>query len=203
MDPLWVSIGVTAVLVCVTGYYAYQTRRIAKTSEDTAKAAMEQTRELQQQRISASQPVVWPAIVGWKINRLDVDFENIGNGPALDIDIIVGSGDEPMSEHCEYVRHGYMVAGEKKEHHFLTADFDYKNSYGLPGFHSNTLSRKAGKYILLIEWRDLYQSGPFFQARLPFDLEIDSEGRLSVNEGVVVIDKVPEKGRGKILQAKL
>ena len=28
MDPLWVTVGVTVVLVCITGYYAYETRRI-------------------------------------------------------------------------------------------------------------------------------------------------------------------------------
>ena len=28
MNPLWVTVGVTVVLVCITGYYAYETRRI-------------------------------------------------------------------------------------------------------------------------------------------------------------------------------
>lgn len=32
MDALWVSVGVTVVLVCITGYYAYQTKKIRQES---------------------------------------------------------------------------------------------------------------------------------------------------------------------------
>ena len=107
MNPLWVSVGVTVVLVCITFYYALETRRIAR-------AEVEQSHELRQQRINASQPVIWPMIVGWEIYRLEVIFENIGNGPALDIDIYIGQGEEPMFEESEHIRYSYMIAREKQ-----------------------------------------------------------------------------------------
>ena len=196
MDPLWVSVGVTVVLVCITGYYAYQTRKIAKASENTAKAAMEQARELRQQRISASQPVVWPMIMGWNIYRLEVVFENIGNGPALDIDIFIGRGEEPMLEDSEHVRHSYMVAREKKKHAFLIPPTTAVDAYGNPSYDRDTLAHITGKYTLLVEWRDIYMSGPFFQSKLPFSLEIGSGGGLYAKEGVVVIDRVLDKRTG-------
>lgn len=186
MDPLWVSVVVTVVLVCITAYYALETRRIAR-------AAAEQVQELRQQRMSASQPIVWPMIVGWKIYRLEVDFENIGNGPALDIDIFVGRGEEPMFEDSEHIRHSYMVAREKSKHNFLMPQNPTQDSYGQPSPDKDTLANIAGKYTLLVEWRDLYKSGPFFQAKLPFSLEMTSAGKLCVREGVVVIDSVSEK----------
>jgi peptidoglycan/xylan/chitin deacetylase (PgdA/CDA1 family) len=193
MDPLWVSVGVTVVLVCITGYYAYQTRRIAR-------AAAEQAQELRQQRISASQPVIWPKVVGWEVYILKAAFENIGNGPALDIDIFIGCGEEPISEYCDHVRHSYMIAGEKREHYFLKSDTRNIDGYGHPNPDRDDLAQIAGKYILLVEWRDLYKSGPFFRASLPFSLEIDADGKLYAKEGVVVIGHIPAKRQDKIAE---
>jgi len=195
MDPLWVSVVVTVILVSITGYYAYETRRIAKTSEDTAKAAMEQAKELRQQRISASQPIIWPMIMGWNIYRLEVVFENIGNGPALDIDIFIGRGEEPMLEDSEHVRHSYMVAREKKKHAFLMLPTTAVDAYGQPIHDMDTLAHITGKYTLLVEWRDIYMSGPFFQSKLTFCLELDSSGKLSAKEEEVVIDRIPAKSK--------
>lgn len=189
MDPLWVSVSVTVILVCITGYYAYQTRKIAR-------ASAEQAQELRQQRISASQPVIWPMLVGWKTYRLEVDFENIGNGPALDIDIFVGRGDKPILEDSEHIRHSYMVAREKRKHNFLMPQDSPQDSYGQPSPSKDTLSNIAGEYTLLVKWRDLYKSGPFFQAKLPFSLEIGSGGGLHAKEGVVIIDRVLDKRTG-------
>jgi len=186
MDPQWLNLIILAVLAAITFYYALATKRIAR-------AAAEQAQELRQQRISASQPIVWPMIAGWKIHRLEVDFENIGNGPALDIDIFVGRGDDPIYEDNNHVRHSYMVAREKRKHNFLMPQNPTQDSYGQPSPDKDTLANIAGKYTLLVKWRDLYKSGPFFQAKLPFSLEIDSDGKLYAKEGVVVIDRVPEK----------
>ena len=196
MDPLWVSVSVTVVLVCITGYYAYQTRRIAKTSEAAARAAVEQAQELRQQRISASQPVLWPKILGWDFNNLEVIFENIGNGPALDIDIYLGRGEDPKLSECEHIRYSHMIAGKEKIHNFLTHALE-QSPLGAKPLDSNVLSKLVGKYILIVEWRDLYKSGPFFQAKLPFSLETESDGKLYAKEGVVVIDHIPEKRQGQ------
>ena len=193
MDPLWVSVSVTVVLVCITGYYAYQTRRIAKTSEDAARAAVEQAQELRQQRISASQPVLWPKILGWDFNNLEVIFENIGNGPALDIDIYLGRGEDLVITDCEHTWYSYIVAGGNNIHNFLRQSLGSDGQGGTMPPDSSVLSKLVGKYALLVEWRDLYKSGPFFQAKLPFSLETNSDGKLYTKEGVVVIDKVLEK----------
>lgn len=186
MEPQWVNVIILAVLAVITAYYARETRRIAKTSEEQAK-------ELKQQRISSSQPVVWPMISGWKVYYLEVVFENIGNGPALDVDIFIGRGEKLMFEDSEHIRHSYMVAGEKKINNFLMLQNLNQDAYGQPSPDKDTLAHITGKYTLLVEWRDLYKSGPFFQAKLPFSLEINSAGKLYVKDGVVVINPVPEK----------
>jgi len=188
MDPLWVSVVVTIVLVCITAYYALETRRIAS-------AAAEQAQELRQQRISASQPIVWPMIVGWKIYRLAVHLENIGNGPALDIDIHIVRGETPISN--EHVWYSYFIPGEKKEHSFLEPATTTPDSYGQPTLDIETKTHIAGNYTLFVEWHDLYKSGPFFQAKLPFSLEMDTGGTLHAKEGVVAIDRIPEKTLSK------
>ena len=199
MSPLWVSVAVTVILVIITGYYAYQTRKIAKTSEDTAKAAIEQAKELRQQRISASQPVVWPMIVGWNVYRLEVVLENIGNGPALDIDIFIGRGEEPMLEDSGHVRHSYMLAREKKKYDLLMLHTPNADSYGQPSPDRDTLAHITGKYTLLVEWRDIYKSGPFFQSKLTFRLELDSSDKLSVKEEEgVAIDCIPTKRKERL-----
>ena len=197
MDPLWVSVSVTVVLVCITGYYAYQTRRIAKTSEDAARAAVEQAQELRQQRISASQPVLWPKILGWDFNNLEVIFENIGNGPALDIDIYLGRGEDLVISDCEHTWFSYMVAGGNKIHKFLRQPLGDDGMGGAIPPDSSVLSKLMGNYTLVVEWRDLYKSGPFFQAKLSLSLETNPDGKLYAKEGVVVIDHIPEKNKAK------
>jgi hypothetical protein len=192
MDPLWVSVGVTVVLVFITGYYACQTRKIAKTSEDTARAALEQAEELRQQRVNASQPVLWPMIWGWDGSKLEVILENIGNGPALDIDIYLYRGEDLVVSDCEYVWYSYMTASGRKNHKFL-AQPRRQTAMGaeLPGL--DTLKKLVGKYTILVEWRDLYKSGPFFQAKLPFNLAMDSDKKLHASEEAVVIDTVSQR----------
>ncbi|MDP2918714.1 MAG: hypothetical protein Q8O43_00645 [Dehalococcoidia bacterium] len=190
MDPLWVSVVVTVVLVCITAYYALETRIIAR-------ATAEQAQELRQQRISASQPVLWPMIMGWDFNNLKVIFENIGNGPALDIDIYLCRGEDLAISDCEYTWYSYMVAGEKKIHNFLRQPLGDDGQGGTMAPDSSVISKLMGKYTLLVEWHDLYKSGPFFQAKLPFSLEINSDGKLYAKECVVVINQISEKRKGQ------
>ena len=98
MDPQWLNLIILAVLAAITFYYALETRRIAR-------SAAEQALELRQQRINASQPVLWPMIWGWGGNKLEVIFENIGNVPALDIDIYLGRGEDLVISECEHIRY--------------------------------------------------------------------------------------------------
>jgi hypothetical protein len=192
MEPLWISAGTTIILACITGYYASLTKKIAGASENAARAAVEQTDALKQQRINASQPTLWPMIWGWTSNKLEVICQNIGNGPALDIDIYLGRGENPIISDCEHKRYSYLVAGDKEEHFFLV-QWGECGPMGLDLLASSVIDNLLGKYTLLVEWRDLYKSGPFFQAKLPFNLERDLDGKLCVKEGVVVISSIPER----------
>ena len=187
MDPQWVNVIILAVLAVITAYYAFETRTIAR-------AAAEQAQELKQQRISASQPVLWPMIWGWSGNKLEVICENIGNGPALDIDIYLGRGEDPIISDCEHKWCSYIIAGERETHSFLTHILEY-GPLGAKPLDSSIINKLAGRYTLLAEWRDLYKSGPFFQAKLPFSLEKGPDDKLWVKSGVVVINHVPEKSK--------
>jgi len=182
----------TFVLVLVTWFYARETAKISRSSEAAAKAAETQTQEVRLQRISASQPVVWPMIWGWQSHELTVILENIGNGPALDIDIYIGRGVDPIIGDCEHKWYSYMTAGEQKDHTFLRQPRKLTATGELP-LELSVLSSLVGKYTLFVEWRDLYMSGPFFQARLPFNLEMDPAGNLSTREEGVNIDRIPAK----------
>lgn len=183
------------VLVLVTWWYARETARISRSSEEAAKAAAEQAEaskkmaeEMRQQRLTASQPVIWPTIWGWDDveDRLDVHLVNVGNGPALDIDFFLGRGEDPMITDCEHKWKSYIAAGDKVEHSFLEAPYDDKERF-------QYWAQFAGKYTLVVEWRDLYESGPFFQATLPFTLELDPHSRPLAKEGIVNIKCIPAK----------
>ncbi len=191
-------------LVTVTWWYARETAKMSKSSGEAAKAAVEQAEaskkmaeEVRQQRLSASQPVVWPSIYCWDSgnDHLVVLFENIGNGPALDVDIFLGRGEEPIIRDSEHKWYSYIIAGDRREHGFIELPDSIKS------FHPPVLYEKIttwqrgliGEYTLLVEWRDLYMSGPFFQAKLPFTLEVDSRGRPVAKEGLVKIAPISVK----------
>jgi len=185
-------------LVLVTWWYARETAKMSKSSEGAAKAAAEQAEatkkmaeEMRQQRLSASQPVVWPMIWGWSANFLEVIFENIGNGPAIDVDVYLGRGEEPIIRDSEHRWYSYIVAGAREKDYFLKLPVS-PDAMGGFAVDSNLVSELVGEYTLLVEWRDLYMSGPFFRAKLPFRIEkeMDSSGRPLVKEGVVNIEPI-------------
>ncbi len=180
------AISMVALFV-VTGIYAWRTHVISK-------AAEKQAEEMRQQRLSASQPVVWPMIQGLSTNALEVVFENIGNGPALDVDIYLGRGEEPIIKDSEHRWYSYIVAGDNKKTTFFKPPV---SSDSMGGFvmDLNLVAKLVGKYTLLIEWRDLHISGPFFQAKLPFTIEIDSNQKPLVKEGLVIIEPIYTKSK--------
>lgn len=187
------------VLVLITWWYARETAKMSKTSDEAAQAAVEQAKasnkmveEMRQQRLTASQPVVWPMVWGLSTKALEVVFENIGNGPALDIDVYLGRGEEPMIRDSEHRWYSYIVAGENKTTTFLKPPV---SSDGMGGFvvDSSLVAKFVGEYTLLVEWRDLHMSGPFFRAKLPFTIEIDCSGRPLIKEGLVNIEPIHVK----------
>jgi hypothetical protein len=203
-----IQILLTYTLVVVTAEYAMETFKMRKSSEETTKAALKQAEasnemvaEMRQQRLNASQPVIWPRIPGWNYNDngLIVRFENIGNGPALDIDIFLGTGDDPIIKDCEHDWYSYLTAGDKNESEFLVQGLVFNSHGGRAPLNSsilnNIFNKLVGKYTLLVEWCDLYMSGPFFQARLSFSLETDSSGKIRVKEDVVHIKPISAKSK--------
>lgn len=134
-------------------------------------------RELRQQRLNASQPVIWPS-VGWKLG-LEVQLLNLGNGPALEVDAFLVSGSE-LKEHRGV---DLLLPGETSELHFLSEIFHA----GATGMSLREGCKKAaGEYTLLVEWRDLHTSGPYFQARLPFIMQVDGDNLVLEKQAVKI-----------------
>ena len=197
------------VLVLVTWWYARETAKMSKSSNEAAKAASEQAEastkmvgEMRLQRLTASQPVVWPSIYRWdsEHDHLIVLFENIGNGPALDIDIFLGRGKDPIIRDSEHTWYSYIIAGDRREHGFLEVP-DSIRSFHPPALYKKIIAWQrglVGEYTLLVEWRDLHMSGPFFQAKLPFTLEVDSHGRPVAKEGLVNIAPLSVKRKPSV-----
>jgi hypothetical protein len=182
---------VVYLLFLVTSWYARETAKIGKSSGEAAESSAAQAEaskamaeEMRQQRLNASQPVIWPTI-SWNPNDkcLDVYLGNIGNGPALDVDIFVGRGKEPAIADCEHEWFSYIVQGGGVHHRFFRQS-------PLKQFDPDAL---LGEYTVFVEWRDLHSTGPFFQARLSADLVRDATFVLSAEHQKVNITSISAK----------
>lgn len=190
-----VQIWITLSLVVVTGLYVLETTKMRKSSEIMAKAALKQAEasnamvdEMKQQRINASQPVLWPIVIGWAYLGLQISIQNIGNGPALDIDIYLGRGNDPMMNDCEHEWSSYLGGGNSSSCHFLRESVIKDKEKVVVAD-----PKYIGDYTVFVEWRDLHMSGPFFQAKLSFYLDIDSNGDLFAKNEVVKINSISAK----------
>jgi hypothetical protein len=98
---IWISIGLTALLVAITGWYAWQTHRLAKTAGTSAKEAATASEAAQRSARAAelglriaSLPLVWAAFAGPKgLQRQMLRITNAGYGPALNIRALIQSKD--------------------------------------------------------------------------------------------------------------
>jgi len=68
----WIQVVVTTILVCITGWYAWETRRMVKN--------MEKDRE------ELHRPVLNFQLIAWEANSLKLRIMNVGSGVATDID---------------------------------------------------------------------------------------------------------------------
>jgi hypothetical protein len=195
--------GLTAGLILVTAFYAVDTNRMRRSSEKTAEAAIEQARaaeeqarasvkmaeEMRQQRISAEQPVVWPAVLNCKHSSpydrvteitFNITLANIGNGPALDVHVYLGWGSDPRLADCLHDMKSYIRAGREENSRFVLS------GSAVP-FSSPTTT--VAEYMLIVQWRVLYlEAGPFFEARMPLQLRL-AGGDLSYELGHVQIEQ--------------
>ena len=72
-----ITIGLTVVLILITGWYAYETRRIVNRAD--------------QEREALTRPVLVFTLIPWTANNVKLRVENVGVGPALGITGTIGS----------------------------------------------------------------------------------------------------------------
>jgi hypothetical protein len=68
----WALVGVTAVLVTLTAWYAYQTHLTVRRHEEEIEAM--------------TRPVLSFQLIPWQPKLLKLRIQNVGNGPALDVE---------------------------------------------------------------------------------------------------------------------
>lgn len=68
----WAQVAVTVVLVGITGWYAWETRRIV--------------RNMEQDREQMHRPVLTLQLIAWQANLLKLRVQNVGSGAAVDVE---------------------------------------------------------------------------------------------------------------------
>lgn len=96
---------VSVLLVSVTSWYVWLTRKISRSGDAAAEAARRSTEvslqvlaEMQEQRFDSSQPLIVPSIESHRNyngipESVEVSFMNVGNGPALVVSAAFRLGD--------------------------------------------------------------------------------------------------------------
>ncbi|MDP2659705.1 MAG: hypothetical protein Q8R28_03130, partial [Dehalococcoidia bacterium] len=79
----------TGLLVLITGYYAFQTWRMADAARAQADAGMRAVEEMKIGRLFATEPVLVPTASGTQVNRVVVSLKNEGRGCAYNLRCIV------------------------------------------------------------------------------------------------------------------
>jgi len=106
----------TIVLVLITGWYAFETRRIV--------------RRMDQEREALTRPTLVFSLIPWTANNVKLRVENVGVGPALDItgrivsvvddNELTVSWQYPCLISGKYEEFGIPIPGGKREFQFDT-----------------------------------------------------------------------------------
>jgi len=125
MDTSYINIILVSVLVIITGYYAYQTRRQAKLLNDQLKAMTEQRRKSIQSSLQVNRISYWYQISEISsthkkaiVPGIELQISNVGNGPALDLKISasatikVSRGNPLEGNRCELI---WELVGTSKD----------------------------------------------------------------------------------------
>jgi len=98
MDANYINIILVSVLVAITGYYAYQTRRQAKLLNEQLKAMTEQRKKSIQPSLQVNRISYWYQVSEISsthkkaiIPGIELQISNVGTGPALDLRISVSA----------------------------------------------------------------------------------------------------------------
>lgn len=68
----WIQVSITVILVLITGWYAWETRRIV--------------RNMEHDREEMHRPALSLQLISWQATALKLRIQNVGGGPALDIE---------------------------------------------------------------------------------------------------------------------
>ncbi len=177
----WIQAISMLILVVVTGIYAWRTFTISKSTEKQAK-------EMKEQRVTASRPVV----VQKAVHEKDIyegstkdyfsHFEayNAGNGPAIEVEIsLLNKEKTPI----HYQRETFIRAGEPP----------------IEFFPSELTSREKSTFYLVCEYQGILSQGTrktWYQTWLPFEtVKSSKEGRIYVIAGELEFREITEKER--------
>jgi hypothetical protein len=200
-----IQIGINLILVAITLAYWIATLSIARSSEYAAKSAevqarasLEMCKEMNEQRLAASRPMVIQKSVqksafeeraseeDWSVLRSDYFSHfvvmNVGNGPAIEVEVSLMDKDKnPFHS----VRETYLRAGEQRE---------------FREFRHDLANRQEATYYLACEYKRVSSSTPveaWDQTWLPFKLTKASRpGEMYITPGELEFkSEVPEKDR--------
>lgn len=138
MDEMWPLVGVTIVLVILTGWYAVENHRMVK--------------RMDREREEFSRPVLTLQLIPWKAKLLKIRIQNVGKGLAVGINGVIESVRKselvstpwsyPLLDNGKYEEFGFPVpptASEKERHGLdeirsevieVKAGFVYESVYG-------------------------------------------------------------------------
>jgi len=184
-----IQIILMGLLVIVTGIYAWRTFTISKASKKQADASVKMAKEMKEQRVTASRPVV----VQKAVHEKDIyegstkdyfsHFEayNKGNGPAIEVEISLLDNDKNL---IESHRKSFLGAGEPPIEFCPT---------------SLAARRENSTCYLVCEYQSILSSGPrkmWYQTWLPFKPSKSSEkDKIYVVAGELEFCEVFEKER--------
>jgi hypothetical protein len=154
--------GLAFVLVVVTAYYAYVTRRIADGTRAMAEATRRSVEQAQQQRYDAVRPAIvlglLPRDSDWApaLQRFGLRVHNVGVGPAFDVRIHPYDGAD--YEQKPYVSEPTPVPVALPAGRFVDIDFTAAETEGSARMLESV---RAGAWAggLLASYRDAYANG--------------------------------------------
>jgi hypothetical protein len=172
-----IQIIISFVLVLITATYV-------KRTSDIAGATKEQAREIREQRVMASRPVIIQKAVFTKAippNVISDYFQiyNAGNGPAIEVEVSLLDKEKRLTM---AQRESFLRAGEPP----IT-------------FYPSLVNRLESPCYIVSEYQSIFSSGPqqtWYQTWLPFETRKSSkEGKIDIIVGELEFREVTEKER--------
>ena len=189
MDSDSIQIFLMGLLVVITAIYALLTHVISKATREQADASVKMAKEMKEQRVTASRPVV----VQKAVHEKDIyegstkdyfsHFEayNKGNGPAIEVEISLLDNDKNL---IESHRKSFLGAGEPP--------IEFRPT-------SLAARRENSTCYLVCEYQSILSSGPrkmWYQTWLPFKPSKSSEkDKIYVVAGELEFKEATEKER--------